>query len=132
VARWLAAHPLVDRVLHPALESCPGHDIWKRDFTGASGLFGVVLNVGSRADAAIFCDGLSHFGIGFSWGGYESLVIPTEPQKLRRVTSFDAKGLSLRLSIGLESPGDLIADLADALARMERLHDGHRNPSPSD
>lgn len=132
VARWLAAHPLVDRVLHPALETCPGHAIWKRDFSGASGLFGLVLKVGSRADAATFCDGMRHFGIGFSWGGYESLVIPTDPQKLRHVTRFHAPGLSLRLSIGLESPGDLIADLADALARMERLHDGHRGAAASD
>jgi cystathionine beta-lyase len=121
VARWLAAHPLVDRVLHPALESCPGHATWARDFSGASGLFGVVLNVGSRADAGRFCDGLRHFGIGYSWGGYESLCLPTDPTRLRRVTRFEAPGLVLRLSIGLEAPSDLIADLAAALDRMEAL-----------
>jgi len=121
VATWLKAHPLVDRVLHPAFPDCPGHAIWKRDFSGASGLFGVTLKVGSRADAPCFFDGLRRFGIGFSWGGYESLAIPTSPDKLRRVTWFDSPGLSLRLSIGLEDPADLIADLASALDRMETL-----------
>jgi cystathionine beta-lyase len=121
VAHWLKAHPLVDRVLHPAFPDCPGHDIWKRDFTGSSGLFGVALKVGSRADAALFCDDLRHFGIGFSWGGYESLCIPTSPESIRRLGTFTPSGLSLRLSIGLEDPDDLIADLAAALARMEQL-----------
>jgi cystathionine beta-lyase len=121
VAHWLKGHPLVDRVLHPALPDCPGHAIWARDFTGASGLFGVVLKVGTRADAATFCDDLAHFGIGFSWGGYESLCIPTSPEKLRKLPGFTPAGLSLRLSIGLEDPDDLIADLARALARMEQL-----------
>jgi cystathionine beta-lyase len=121
VAHWLKAHPLVDRVLHPAFPDCPGHEIWKRDFTGSSGLFGVVLKVGSRADAALFCDDLHHFGIGFSWGGYESLCIPTSPESIRRLGTFTPSGLSLRLSIGLEDPDDLIADLAAALARMEQL-----------
>jgi cystathionine beta-lyase len=121
IAHWLKAHPLVERVLHPAFEDCPGHDIWKRDFSGSSGLFGVVLNVGSRADAATFCDELHHFGIGFSWGGYESLCIPTTPEKIRKLGSFRPGGLSLRLSIGLEDPDDLIADLAAALKRMETL-----------
>lgn len=123
VARWLAEHPLVDRVLHPALPSCPGHEIWKRDFTGASGLFGVVLNVGSRADAALFCDELRLFGLGFSWGGYESLLIPTSPEKLRRHGGFEPAGLSVRISVGLEEPADLIADLEAALARMTTRYD---------
>ncbi|MFN3371553.1 MAG: cystathionine beta-lyase [Sphingomonadaceae bacterium] len=122
VARWLKAHPLVDRVLHPALPDCPGHATWRRDFSGAAGLFGLVLKVGSRADAGLFCDQLRHFGIGYSWGGYESLIIPTSPEKLRRVTRFEAAGLSLRLSIGLEDPDDLIADLAAALDRLEARH----------
>jgi cystathionine beta-lyase len=121
VARWLKAHPLVDRVLHPALTDCPGHERWKRDFTGASGLFGVTLKVGSRADAPLFFDRLRHFGIGYSWGGYESLAIPTDPAKLRRVTRFESPGLSLRLSIGLEDPADLIADLSAALDRLKAL-----------
>lgn len=121
IARWLKAHPLVERVLHPAFPDCPGHEIWKRDFSGSSGLFGVVLKVGSRADAATFCDGLTHFGIGFSWGGYESLCIPTTPEKIRKLNSFRPGGLSLRLSIGLEDPQDLIDDLDAALKRMEHL-----------
>nr|WP_317983336.1 cystathionine beta-lyase [Sandaracinobacteroides saxicola] len=118
VARWLAAHPLVDRVLHPALESCPGHALWRRDFSGASGLFGVVLKAGSRADAAHLCDGMRHFGLGFSWGGYESLMIPCSPERLRRVTRWQAPGLCLRLHVGLEDVGDLIADLEAGLARF--------------
>jgi cystathionine beta-lyase len=121
IAHWLKAHPLVDRVLHPAFPDCPGHDIWKRDFTGSSGLFGVVLNTGSRADAPLFFDDLRHFGIGFSWGGYESLAIPTSPEKIRRPGSFKPSGLSLRLSVGLEDPDDLIADLSKALDRLGRL-----------
>lgn len=119
VAHWLKAHPLVDRVLHPALPDCPGHAVWARDFTGSSGLFGVVLKVGSRDDAGRFCDGLRHFGIGFSWGGYESLCIPTSPEKLRKLGTFSPAGLSLRFSIGLEDPDDLIADIAAALERLD-------------
>jgi cystathionine beta-lyase len=121
VAHWLKAHPLVERVLHPALPDCPGHDIWRRDFTGSTGLFGLVLRVGSRADAATFCDAMQNFGIGFSWGGYESLCIPTSPEKIRRLATFRPSGLSLRLSIGLEDPDDLIADLDTALQRMKAL-----------
>jgi cysteine-S-conjugate beta-lyase len=121
IAHWLKAHPLVDRVLHPALPDCPGHEIWKRDFTGSAGLFGLVLKVGSRADAALFCDSLDHFGIGFSWGGFESLCIPTSPDSIRRLGTFRPAGLSLRLSIGLEDPDELIAALSAALARMEQL-----------
>lgn len=121
IASWLKAHPLVDRVLHPAFPDCPGHETWKRDFTGSSGLFGIVLNVGSRADAATFCDDLRHFGIGFSWGGYESLCIPTSPEKLRRLPGYVPAGLSLRFSIGLEDTADLIADLSTALDRMGAL-----------
>jgi cystathionine beta-lyase len=119
VARWLADQPLVERVLHPALESCEGHDLWKRDFTGASGLFGVVLKVGTPADAGAFFDELAHFGIGYSWGGYESLAIPTRLARLRRIRRVPAPGLTLRLSIGLEDPQDLIADLDAGLRRLE-------------
>jgi len=120
IARWLKAQPLVDRVLHPALPDCPGHEIWKRDFSGSAGLFGVVLNRGSRADAALFCDGLRHFGIGYSWGGFESLCIPTSPERLRALGGFRPAGLSLRLSIGLEDPDELIGDLDAALGRLQR------------
>ncbi|MGQ5702484.1 cystathionine beta-lyase [Sandaracinobacteroides sp. A072] len=121
IAHWLKGHRLVHRVLHPAFEDCPGHALWKRDFSGAAGLFGVVLDRGSRADAPAFFDGLSHFGMGFSWGGYESLAIPTSPERLRTVSRFEAPGMTLRLSIGLEDPADLIADLSAALDRLETL-----------
>ena len=121
IARWLKDQPLVDRVLHPALPDCPGHEYWQRDFTGSSGLFGLVLNVGSYADAARFCDGLQRFGIGYSWGGFESLCIPTHPETMRKPGSFQPAGLTLRLSIGLEDVDDLIADLDAALTRMKGL-----------
>lgn len=118
VAQWLAEHPKVDRVLHPALPSCPGHDFWRRDFTGASGLFSITLKKGARADVAPLVDHLRHFGMGFSWGGYESLILPMEPQKFRTVTAWDVPGQLLRLHIGLEDPQDLIADLAQGLERL--------------
>jgi cystathionine beta-lyase len=119
VARWLKAHRLVHRVLHPAFPDCPGHANWQRDFTGSTGLFGVVLAIGGRDGCAPFFDGLRHFGIGYSWGGYESLAIPTSPEKLRRTAIPSYPGLTLRLSIGLEDPDDLIADLSAALDRLE-------------
>jgi cystathionine beta-lyase len=119
VARWLKAHPTVAAVWHPALPDCPGHAIWARDFTGASGLFGVMLNRGSRKESApAFFDGLRLFGKGYSWGGYESLAIPTSPETLRRVVPFRPAGMTFRLSIGMEEPADLIADLEAALARI--------------
>ena len=117
VARWLAAHPLVDRVLHPALPSCPGHASFVREFRGPSGLFGFVLKRGRRADTAALIDGLHHFGIGFSWGGYESLILPADIAAIRTATRFEAPGPLVRLSIGLEEPADLIADLDAGLAR---------------
>src|SRR3546814_13873671 len=80
IAQWLAQQPEVARVLHPALPGCPGHALWKRDFTGASGLFSFVLNGGSDAGRVAMIDGLKHFGIGYSWGGYESLALPIDPQ----------------------------------------------------
>jgi cystathionine beta-lyase len=120
VARWLAGHPLVDRVLHPAFDSCPGHELWARDFTGSTGLFSILLKRGRRADTAALTDGLRHFGIGFSYGGYESLILPSDPRRLRTATRWDAPGPLIRLSIGLEDPDDLIADLAEGLARFEK------------
>lgn len=119
VARWLAGHPLVERVLHPGLPSCLGHEFWARDFKGASGLFSVVLKKGGRKDAAHLCDNLRHFGIGFSWGGYESLIVPISPERHRKVTRWQAPGLAVRLHVGLEEPADLIADLEQALARFD-------------
>jgi cystathionine beta-lyase len=117
VARFLDGHPKVARVLHPALASSPGHAIFKRDFSGASGLFGFVLH-GSRSQEAegCFCDTMRHFRIGFSWGGFESLIIPA--RAVRRLAAPGPAPLRFRVSIGLEDPTDLIADLADALDRV--------------
>ncbi|MBK5264034.1 MAG: cystathionine beta-lyase [Alphaproteobacteria bacterium] len=118
VARWLQDQPDVMRVLHPAFPDCPGHDIWKRDFKGASGLFSIVLNGGDDAARVAMIDGLQHFGIGYSWGGYESLAIPSDPQNYRVATQRQSGGLLVRLHIGLEDPADLIADLAAGLDRF--------------
>lgn len=117
LAHWLAARPEVVRVVHPALPGCPGHDIWKRDFTGASGLFAVILKPAPRAALAALLDGLEHFGLGYSWGGYESLIVPADPRGLRSVTRFDDWGTAVRIAAGLEHPADLIADLEAGLER---------------
>ena len=118
VARFLEAHPLVARVRFPALPSDPGHALWRRDFSGASGLFAFELAVGSRADAGLFCDGMRHFRLGYSWGGYESLIVPASPERIRKLDRSPPAGLMLRVSIGLEDPADLIADLEAALGRL--------------
>lgn len=114
VAHWLGEQPRVGRILHPALPSCPGHEFWQRDFTGSSGLFTFEL-IGDDAARSRFIDSLKLFGIGYSWGGYESLVLPADP--LRTVSQPPAKNL-VRLHIGLEDPDDLIADLADAFSKL--------------
>ena len=116
VAHWLKEQPQVAAILHPAFDDCPGHENWKRDFSGSSGLFSVVLKGGSKADRAAMIDRLKLFGIGFSWGGYESLVATGNWEKIRTVTKPDFAGPIFRLHIGLEDPDDLIADLAQALA----------------
>lgn len=118
VARWLAEQPQVARVLHPALADCPGHEYWRRDFKGCSGLFSFVLRGGDDAARTRLIDGLRHFGIGFSWGGFESLVLPVDPDRLRSVTDSAWEGPLVRLHIGLEDVGDLIEDLAAGLARF--------------
>jgi len=118
VARWLETHPGVARVLHPALPGCPGHELWKRDFLGASGLFAFVMAGGDDAARAALIDGLEHFGIGFSWGGYESLALPVDPAPIRTATRWRAEGPLVRLHIGLEAPADLIADLKRGLDRF--------------
>lgn len=120
VAKWLKEQPQVARVLHPALEDCPGHDHWRRDFNGASGLFSFVLDGGDDDARARLIDGLAHFGIGFSWGGYESLALPVDPLSIRSATKWDAEGPLVRLHIGLEDPVDLIEDLRQGLARFSR------------
>ncbi|QKS00804.1 cystathionine beta-lyase [Sphingomonas sp. CL5.1] len=118
IARWLETRPEVARVLHPALSSCPGHELFARDFTGASGLFSFALKGGGEKERAALIDGLAHFGIGYSWGGFESLALPVDPAKYRTVTTPDFAGPLVRLQIGLEDVDDLIADLARGLDRF--------------
>lgn len=115
VARWLQAQPEVLRVIHPALPGDDGHDLWSRDFSGACGLFAFVLRPTSRAAVEAFLDTLKLFGLGFSWGGFESLAINCDPQFQRRTVAVDYGGPVVRLHIGLESPDDLIADLRAGL-----------------
>ncbi len=111
LAQWLEARPEVAQVLHPALPSHPGHDIWKRDFLGASGLFGVVLKQVTEPAIAALLDNLEHFGMGYSWGGFESLALPAWPSKTRTATKWTAPEPILRIHAGLEDIDDLIADL---------------------
>ncbi len=115
VARWLEDQPGVSRVLHPGLESFPGHDIWKRDFSGASGIFSIVLAGGGEREAHAFLDALEIFGLGYSWGGYESLAVHVFLGD-RTVAKGDYEGPVIRLQIGLENPEDIKADLARGLA----------------
>lgn len=117
VARWLKAQPQVGMVLHPAFAECPGHQFWERDFNGSSGLFSFELRDADARRRAKFVDSLELFGIGFSWGGYESLALPVDP--VRTVSRPPAPNL-VRLHIGLEDPEDLIADLESALVQAAR------------
>lgn len=117
LARWLEKRPEVSRILYPALDTDPGHAIWKRDFSGASGLFGLVMKPASKKQIAAFVDGLTHFGLGWSWGGFESLIVPAHIH--RTATKFAAEGPVLRIHAGLEAPEDLIADLEQGLERMK-------------
>src|SRR5262249_12549437 len=116
LATWLEGRPEVARVLYPALPSDPGHAVWKRDFTGACGLFGVVLKDVPKAAVAAMLNGLGHFGLGFSWGGYESLCVPSDVR--RTAASFRAEGPVIRIHAGLEDAEDLIADLTAGLDRL--------------
>lgn len=116
MADWLRGRDEVADVLYPALPNAPGHTLWKRDFTGASGLFSIVLNTDDFKAAAAMLDGLELFGMGFSWGGYESLCIPFKP--LRTATPWNRKGVCLRFHIGLENTDDLKADLAAGFTRL--------------
>jgi cystathionine beta-lyase len=118
VARWLAGRPEVARVLHPGLETDPGHALWKRDMSGASGLFSVLFAGWTYQDATRFIDGLMLFGIGASWGGYESLAIVANPRANREAKPWTEEGVLIRLHIGLEDPDDLIADLEAGFARV--------------
>ena len=121
VARWLASRAEVLRVIHPALESDPGHAIWKRDFTGATGLFSVVLKPVPQKAVDAMLDALKLFGMGYSWGGYESLVIPFDCSSYRTATKWNPGGPSLRLHIGLEDVGDLKADLENGFAALRAV-----------
>ena len=119
VARWLESRPEVLRVMHPALASDPGHALWKRDFTGACGLFGITLKPASDQAVLAFMDALTLFGMGFSWGGFESLVILFDCAEYRTATRWAPGGPTLRFHVGLEDPGDLIADLERGFAAMK-------------
>jgi cysteine-S-conjugate beta-lyase len=117
VAEWLRGRDEVETVLYPALSNGPGHEMWKRDFTGATGLFSVVLKPVSETSKAAMLDGLTLFSMGYSWGGFESLVVPFKPH--RTATNWTAEGPCLRFHIGLESPDDLIDDLKQGFGRLK-------------
>jgi cysteine-S-conjugate beta-lyase len=124
IAEWLWGRPEVAHVLCPMLPGAPGHELWRRDFTGGCGLFSFVFKGGDAAARARFVDALELFGIGYSWGGYESLVIPFDPKGARSVMAWPPAGwnpddrLGVRLSIGLEDPEDLMTDLEGGFAAM--------------
>ena len=118
VARWLQTRPEVREVIYPALPGSRGFELWQRDFSGACGLFAVVLRPVAQQKIDAMLDGMQLFGMGWSWGGFESLVIPIYPETVQTATKWDAGGPCLRVAIGLEDPGDLIADLADGFARL--------------
>ncbi|MDA8514668.1 cystathionine beta-lyase [Citrobacter sp. Igbk 14] len=119
VANWLSEQPEVSRILHPAFEGCPGHEIWKRDFKGSSGLFSVVFKPGFSKEALSYMlDNMKIFGMGYSWGGFESLVVPFNCADYRTATKWNPEGLTIRLQIGLENVEDLMTDLRQGLDRL--------------
>lgn len=120
IARWLAGQPQVARVLHPAFDTCPGHQYWQRDFIGSGGLFGFELGGGDKGARDALVDRLELFAIGYSWGGFESLAVPVDPEPLRTARPWTSKGPLVRLHVGLEDPDDLIEDLARALEGYPR------------
>jgi cysteine-S-conjugate beta-lyase len=118
LAQWLQNRPEVARVIHPALPDDPGHPLWRRDFLGASGLFAMELKPVSKQAISAFLNGMELFGMGYSWGGYESLILPASPEKLRTASTWNSQGPMIRLHAGLEDAGDLIADLERGLTRL--------------
>ena len=124
VAKWLETRPEVDHVRHPALESCPGHEFFKRDFTGGNGLFSFILKNSNPQATTALLDGMTHFSMGYSWGGFESLILANEPSSfnsLRTVANPNFEGTLIRVHIGLEDVDDLIADLEAGLERYSAL-----------
>jgi cysteine-S-conjugate beta-lyase len=119
LAEWLQKRPEVARLLHPAFPGCPGHDIWKRDFKGASGLFSIILKPTPKQAVTAMLDGMKLFAMGYSWGGFESLILPLNPASFRTAVPWQAEGPLLRLHAGLEDPSDLIADLEEGFARLK-------------
>ncbi|NKB78109.1 MAG: hypothetical protein GKR96_14025 [Gammaproteobacteria bacterium] len=117
LANWLVSHNDVLEVFHPALPNCPGHDIWQRDFNGSSGLFSFSLKSKSDAALAAMLDHMSLFSMGYSWGGFESLIIPANPQASRSATSWSKPGQLIRVHIGLEDVEDLKQDLEQGIKR---------------
>lgn len=120
IATWLQSRPEVKRVLYPPLPEDPGHTLWKRDFTGACSLFGVVLHTDNEIAVARMVDGYRYLKIGASWGGYESLITPAYPARLRTAVPWTDTGFVLRYHIGLEDPDDLLADLEDGFQRLQQ------------
>jgi cystathionine beta-lyase len=118
IAEWLQQRKEVRRVLHPAFPTCPGHEYWQRDFSGSSGLFSVVFDPLPRSSLVRFLESLQLFRIGVSWGGFESLVLPMYPEKIRTAVPWTEEGSVIRINIGLESPDDLESDLERALAQL--------------
>lgn len=122
MANWLKSRPEVSRVLHPAFADCPGHEIWKRDFTGSTGLFSIVLKPQySKTAVNVLLDSLTIFGMGYSWGGFESLIIPFDCSEYRTVTKWTPGGRTLRLQIGLENIEDLKMDLSYGFEQMKKV-----------
>lgn len=117
LANRLESHPAIHQVLHPALSECPGHNHWRRDFTGSTGLFSIVLKQGIESDVAPMVDHMNLFKMGFSWGGFESLILPADPTQIRSAIPWKAPGPLLRLHIGLEDLEDLWGDLEAGLER---------------
>ena len=120
IANWLLERPEVVRVMYPALPNDPGHTLWQRDFTGASGMFGCVLKTDDQKKVAAMLDGLHLFGMGSSWGGYESLMTPTWPERNRTASEWSVEGQTIRIHVGLEDPEDLIADLDAGFDRLNK------------